>query len=121
MGVQLSLARAPALQAGGQEFDSPYLHQLIFNIRIAYYKQVMQGRRGGICEIIHMYIEQIMTKSDTAVRSLEYAMKYIEKYIDKYDEIKVNQHTKVCTIEPKQSCKVAKLNNDGQLTERLSY
>ena len=28
MGIQLSLARAPALQAGGQEFDSPYLHQL---------------------------------------------------------------------------------------------
>ena len=26
MGVSLSLARAPALQAGGQEFDSPYLH-----------------------------------------------------------------------------------------------
>ena len=50
----------------------------------------MLGRQGRICEIIHMYIEQIMTKSDTAVRSLEYARKYIEKYIDKYDEIKVN-------------------------------
>ena len=57
---------------------------------IAYYKQVMQGRRGRICEIIHMYIKQIMTKYDTAVRSLQYARKYIEKYIDKYDEIKVN-------------------------------
>ncbi len=26
------LARAPALQAGGQEFDSPYLHQTRFYI-----------------------------------------------------------------------------------------
>ena len=26
-GGVAQLARAPALQAGGQEFDSPYLHQ----------------------------------------------------------------------------------------------
>ena len=26
-GDVAQLARAPALQAGGQEFDSPYLHQ----------------------------------------------------------------------------------------------
>ena len=31
-----------------------------------------------------MYIERIMTKSDTAIRSLEFARKYIEKYIDEY-------------------------------------
>ena len=27
-GAVAQLARAPALQAGGQEFDSPHLHQL---------------------------------------------------------------------------------------------
>ena len=33
-GDVAQLARAPALQAGGQEFDSPHLHQvnLIFTI-----------------------------------------------------------------------------------------
>ncbi len=29
-GGLAQLARAPALQAGGQEFDSPHLHQLEF-------------------------------------------------------------------------------------------
>ena len=28
-GAVAQLARAPALQAGGQEFDSPHLHQYI--------------------------------------------------------------------------------------------
>ena len=28
-GAVAQLARAPALQAGGQEFDSPYLHQVV--------------------------------------------------------------------------------------------
>ena len=37
---------------------------------IAQQKQVVQGRRGKICEIVHKYIEQIMTKSDTVIRSL---------------------------------------------------
>ena len=30
-GAVAQLARAPALQAGGQEFDSPHLHQHIEN------------------------------------------------------------------------------------------
>ena len=30
-GAVAQLARAPALQAGGQEFDSPQLHQLTFS------------------------------------------------------------------------------------------
>ena len=46
------------------------------------YKQVVQGKRGRICEIVLMYIEQIMTKFDTAIRSLEFQRKHIEKYID---------------------------------------
>ena len=46
------------------------------------YKQVVQGKRGRICEIVLMYIEQIMTKFDTAIRSLELQRKHIEKYID---------------------------------------
>ena len=29
-GAVAQLARAPALQAGGQEFDSPQLHQVLF-------------------------------------------------------------------------------------------
>ena len=29
-----------------------------------------------------MYIEQIVTKSDTAIRSLEFSRQHIEKYID---------------------------------------
>ena len=39
-GGVAQLARAPALQAGGQEFDSPYLHQKLpfgsFNLQIKY-------------------------------------------------------------------------------------
>ena len=27
-----SVGRAPALQAGGQEFESPRLHHLVFNV-----------------------------------------------------------------------------------------
>ena len=35
-GAVAQLARAPALQAGGQEFDSPQLHHiLIITIRIS--------------------------------------------------------------------------------------
>ena len=30
-GAVAQLARAPALQAGGQEFDSPQLHQLKYH------------------------------------------------------------------------------------------
>ena len=46
------------------------------------YKQVVQGKRGRIFEIILVYIEKIMTKFDTAIRSLESQKKHIEKYID---------------------------------------
>ena len=56
-------------------------------INIWNYKQVVQGKQGRICEIVLMYIEQIMTKFDTAIRSLEFQKKHIEKYID---ENKVN-------------------------------
>ena len=38
IGAVAQLARAPALQAGGQEFDSPQLHQkrkLIYIVRIS--------------------------------------------------------------------------------------
>ena len=42
------LARAPALQAGGQEFDSPYLHQDRFNIYLKhiekYIDKLMKGK-----------------------------------------------------------------------------
>ena len=41
--------------------------------KVAQYKRVMQGRQGRICEIVRLYIEQIMTKSDTAERSLDEA------------------------------------------------
>ena len=51
-------------------------------INIWNYKQVVQGKQGRICEIVLMYIEQIMTKFDTAIRSLEFQKKHIEKYID---------------------------------------
>ena len=46
------------------------------------YKQVVQGNRGKIFEIILSYIEKILTKVDTVIRSLESPRKYIEKYID---------------------------------------
>ena len=46
------------------------------------YKQVVQGKRGKIFEIVRVYIEKILTKFDTAIRSLELPRKYIEKYID---------------------------------------
>ena len=42
----------------------------------------MQGKRERICEIVLMYIEQIMTKFDKTIRSLELQRKHIEKYID---------------------------------------
>ena len=70
------MARAPALQAGGQEFDSPQLHHADLQIllisnkiktkvsnnnyieKIWNYKQVVQGKRLKNCEIVHVYIEQ---------------------------------------------------------------
>ena len=42
----------------------------------------MQEKRGRIFEIILEYIEKIMTKFDTEIRSLELSRKHIEKYID---------------------------------------
>ena len=42
----------------------------------------MQGKQRRIFEIIHVYIEKIMTKFDTVIRSLEFSRKHIEKYID---------------------------------------
>ena len=49
---------------------------------IGNYKQVVQGKRERIFEIILMYIEKIITRFDTAIRSLEFSRKHIEKYID---------------------------------------
>ena len=42
----------------------------------------MQEKRERICEIVLAYIEQIITKFDTVIRSLELQRKHIEKYID---------------------------------------
>ena len=39
-GGVAQLARAPALQAGGQEFDSPHLHQLKFDFNISTLKNI---------------------------------------------------------------------------------
>ena len=48
-GAVAQLARAPALQAGGQEFDSPYLHQHIEK----YIDKLMKGKlayfRNKVC------------------------------------------------------------------------
>ena len=44
-GDVAQLARAPALQAGGQEFDSPYLHQ---------------GKRQSLSKHIEKYIDKLM-------------------------------------------------------------
>ena len=46
------------------------------------YKRVVQEKRRRIFEIILEYIEKIMTKFDTAIRSFKLSRKYIEKYID---------------------------------------
>ena len=46
------------------------------------YKRVVQEKRRRIFEIILEYIEKIMTKFDTEIRSLELSRKHIEKYID---------------------------------------
>ena len=47
-GAVAQLARAPALQAGGQEFDSPYLHQNRFKIYLKhiekYIDKLMKGK-----------------------------------------------------------------------------
>ena len=94
------MARAPALQAGGQEFDSPQLHHADLQIllisykiktkvsnnnyieKIWNYKQVVQGKRLKNCEIVHVYIEQFWKKFNAVIRSLELQRKHIEKYID---------------------------------------
>ena len=52
----------------------------------------MQGKRGRIFEIILMYIEKIMTKFDTAIRSLKFSRKHIEKYIDEYQKGKLEKN-----------------------------
>ena len=41
-GGVAQLARAPALQAGGQEFDSPQLHQPIIHDKLQVYLQEIQ-------------------------------------------------------------------------------
>ena len=41
-GAVAQLARAPALQAGGQEFDSPQLHQPIIIYRFIYRNLIFQ-------------------------------------------------------------------------------
>ena len=46
------------------------------------YKRVVQEKQGKIFEIVRWYIEKILTKFDTAIRSLELQRKHIEKYID---------------------------------------
>ena len=51
-------------------------------IDIGNYKQVVQRKQGRIFDIILVYIEEIMTKFDTAIWSLEFSRKHIEKYID---------------------------------------
>ena len=60
------------------------INNIIYNEQIWNYKREEQGRWGRICEIVRVYIEQIMTKSDAVIRSLEFQRKHIEKYIDKY-------------------------------------
>ena len=62
---------------------------------IGNYKQVVQGKRGRIFEIILVYIEKIMTKFDTAIRSLEFSRKHIEKYIDEYQKGKLEKTRKL--------------------------
>ena len=84
-GAVAQLARAPALQAGGQEFDSPQLHHadlywLAHNIWN--YKQAVQGKRLKNCEIVLVYIEQFWKKFNVVMRSLKLQRKHIEKYID---------------------------------------
>ena len=66
-------------------------------LNISNYKRVVQGRWGRICEIIRLYIEQIMTKSDTAIRSLEFESRHIEKYIDE-KEGKLEKNSKELNV-----------------------
>ena len=56
------MARAPALQAGGQEFDSPHLHQVELRI-------------FKILDSI------IILKYNRVIRRLDFKRKHIEKYI----------------------------------------
>ena len=49
-GGVAQLARAPALQAGGQEFDSPYLHQT--DLKVSNFKE----------KHIEKYIDDIIGK-----------------------------------------------------------
>ena len=77
------LARAPALQAGGQGFDSLYLHQRYFkkylkqhiekyiDEYVTQYKQEVQGNEIKFLWIIHMYMNKNFIEIDTAIRSLD--------------------------------------------------
>ena len=56
--------------------------RLKINIGIWDYKRVVQEKWLKNCEIVLVYIEQIMTKFDEVIRSLESQRKHIEKYID---------------------------------------
>ena len=58
-GAVAQLARAPALQAGGQEFDSPQLHQKKLEI---------------LYTIISLFSCKMLSLGDN--------IQYIEKYID---------------------------------------
>ena len=85
MGSQLRwLERTPDKREvdGSIPFEPTTKLIITLSFKFWNYKQVVQGKRGRICEIVLMYIEQIMTKFDTAIRSLEFQRKHIEKYID---------------------------------------
>ena len=80
------MARAPALQAGGQEFDSPQLHQLslyrLRNFKVWDYKRLVQGKRGEIYEIILNVYRKKFDEVWRSNRKLRITKKHIEKYID---------------------------------------
>ena len=57
------MARAPALQAGGQEFDSPHLHQ----VELMNFKKIFNSI--------------IILKYNRVIRRLDFKRKHIEKYI----------------------------------------
>ena len=71
-GAVAQLARAPALQAGGQEFDSPQLHHTNLNVSKIIWKKkrVVQGKRQITRRPYFVYVDEVMQTFYEVMRSL---------------------------------------------------
>ena len=80
-GDVAQLARAPALQAGGQEFDSPYLHQMR-SVKWEVKGETLRKSKKRYSLNIERK-DRKKWRDKNLISNFSHLNKYIEKYIDK--------------------------------------